>query len=279
VARPINATLFVNSFTATGNPGEYTFDSAFFNNQTDATGNGAGDATVGSVLYIPASDVNTGLLVAGVVHRYRITQLVIVDPQTLSGTILWDEKAGPEVDAPSNGAYCLYSEATTNNRFGLPPSETVYPELSAGSTIGALNLDIRDISDEFSQVGGGSQSLYFVGTTSDATPLVLAPKTSLATIPNNSSAIYKISVMGRRTDVPGEGCAFQFVGMLNRNSNSLSTALIGSPQKTIVARSDVLWDAEILADTTNGGVSVQIAGSASAQIEWTASVDLVKSTT
>ena len=278
MARPINASLFVNSFSPTGTPGEYTFDSAFFNNQTDATGNGASDAVVGSVLYVPASDLNTGFLAAGVVHRYKLTQLTVIDTQTISGTMIWDEKASGEIDQPANGSYCLFSEVTANNGFGLPPSETVYPELPAGSSLAAQNLDARDISDEFTQSGGHSE-LVLVGTSTNDTPEILVPKTLPPVIPNLSSAVYKISVIGRRTDVAGEGCAFEFVGLVNRNSNSASTALIGSPQKTIVARSNVLWDASVLADTVNGGVSVQIAGSAAAQIEWTASVDLVKSTT
>ncbi len=279
ISERLSSSLFVNSFDPTGTPGEYTFENAIFNNQTDATGNGASDAAVGSVLFVPTSDLNTGFVVTGVVHRYRLTQLTVVDPQTLSGTMIWDELPGVEVDLPSNGSYCLFAEVTANNRFGLPPSETVYPELPAGSSLSAQLIDLRDIADSFSPGGGGSSSLYLIGTSTNDTPEVLVPKTLPPVIPNLSSAVYKVSVIGRRTDVVGEGCAFEFVGLVNRNSSSASTALIGSPQKTIVARSNVLWDATILADTVNGGVSVQIAGSAAAQIEWTASVDLVKSTT
>lgn len=278
MARPINATLFVNSFLPTGTPGEYTFDSALFNNQTDATGNGALDATIGSVLYVPASDINTGFAVTGVVHRYRITQLQAIDPQTLSGTMIWDEKASGEIDVPGNGVYCLYSESTPTNHFGLPPSEAVYPELSPGSSMGSILLDTRDITDTFAPVAG-SPPVYLVGVTSGSGQVTLTPKTFPPVIPNDSSAIYKISVLGRRTDAVSEGCAFQFVGLVNRNSNSSTTALIGAPQKTIVARSNTSWDAAISADTVNGGVSVQVVGTEFAQIEWTASIDLVKSTT
>ena len=273
MARIVNATLFVSSFTSTGNDGEYTFTSATYENQADATGNGSADAKVGGILFVPATDVNTATPVPGVVHRYKITVLTVIDQSTLSGTILWDESNSAQVDEPTNGAYCLYSEPAPNNRFGLPPSEAVYPNLSAGSSLASTIVDIRDITDTL--IGG----LYLVGVTTSSTPITLTPKTSQPAIPNNSSAIFKISVLGRRTDVADQGCAFEFVGLVNQDSIASTTALIGSPQKTIVARSDSAWDATITSDTVNGGVSVQVTGTGSATLSWTARVNLITSTT
>lgn len=277
MARPINATLFVNSFSPTVTPGEYTFGPSPFNNQTDATGNGAADVVLGGVLYVPAADVNTGFLVPGVVHRYRITQFNAVDTQTLSGTIIWDEKASGEIDQPANGVYCLYSESTPNQHFGLPPSDSVYPELSAGSSLASTLLDVRDITDALA--GGVPPTFYLSGFTSGSAPITLTPKSYPPVLINNSSAVYKISVIGRRIDAASQGCAFQFTGLVDRNSNSATTILIGPPQKTILGRSNTEWNATVVADTVNGGLSVQVAGSDATQIEWTASVDLVKSLT
>ena len=53
MARIINGALTVDAFNPTGNPGEYTFENAIFNNQSDATGNGAYDVQVGFVLFFP----------------------------------------------------------------------------------------------------------------------------------------------------------------------------------------------------------------------------------
>lgn len=47
MARPLNGTLFVNEYTATGNPGEYTFTNGVFSTFTDVEGVGAYGITTG----------------------------------------------------------------------------------------------------------------------------------------------------------------------------------------------------------------------------------------
>lgn len=146
MARPINAALTVSAFTPTGNAGEYTFESALFSNQADATGNGAFDVTPGFALYVPASDVNTFMQVPGIFHRYVLTAVTPIDQNTLSGTLLWDEP-GDEVDAVTNGAACLLAQVTQNLKLGMLPSDAVYPEFAAGNTAEAFAVDERNILD------------------------------------------------------------------------------------------------------------------------------------
>lgn len=146
MARPINAALTVSAFTPTGNAGEYTFESALFTNQADATGNGAFDITPGFVIYVPASDVNTFMPIPGIFHRYVLTDVTAVDQGTLSGTILWDEP-GDEVDAVTNGAACLLAQVTPNLKLGMLPSDAVYSEFVAGNTAEAFAVDERNILD------------------------------------------------------------------------------------------------------------------------------------
>lgn len=146
MARPIKGTLYVSSFISTGNVGEYTFENAIFNNQADATGNAAYDTKVGAVIYVQATDANTGVQLPGVSHRYAITAITVIDAQTVSGTVIWDE-AGPEVDSITNGVTVIYTEKTPKRGFGLVPSDTIYSDLPAGSTIGALASDELSIFD------------------------------------------------------------------------------------------------------------------------------------
>jgi hypothetical protein len=146
MARPINAALTVSAFTPTGNAGEYTFESAQFSNQADATGNGAYDVTPGFVLYIPASDVNTFMQIPGIFHRYVLTAATPIDQSTLSGTILWDEP-GDEVDAVTNSTACLLAQVTPNLKLGMLPSDAVYTELVTGNTAEAFAVDERNILD------------------------------------------------------------------------------------------------------------------------------------
>lgn len=160
MARPINAALSVfNGFAATENPGEYTFDSAIFNNQADATNNGAGDVAIGFALFVPATDPNIGAVIPGVWHRYKLTAVTAVDAATLSGTILWDEP-GPELDVPTAVCVCMLAEVTPNLGLAILPSDTVYTDLPGGSTLQALSVDEKHRMDNPSGGGGGSSGTY-----------------------------------------------------------------------------------------------------------------------
>jgi len=158
MARIINGSLYVESYVSTGNPGEWSFVDAVYNNQADATGNGAHDITVGFVLYVPASDINTAEPIPGVLHRYVITDITPAPPGDtvhLTATIKWDERDPTEIDQPLNGSYAAISEPTQYCEYALPPTTEVYPELPGGSAEAAYNTDIRDITDYGSFSGSG----------------------------------------------------------------------------------------------------------------------------
>jgi len=151
MARVINGTLYVSVFNTTINPGEYTFTGAAYDNQADATGNGAFDLAAGFILFVQATDINLATPVPGVMHRYKLTSITVVDSVTIDGTILWDED-GPEVDQPTNGGYCIISEKTAEQRFGAPSAVGVYSNLPAGADISAISTDIRNTTDDFDAV-------------------------------------------------------------------------------------------------------------------------------
>jgi hypothetical protein len=158
MARVINGTLFVPSFTTTGTPGEWTFTGATYTNVTDATGNGAFDITTGFVLYVPASDPNTFLPVSGGCHRYLLTSVSIIDSSTIDGTMLWDE-GGAEIDTPTNGDTSIISEKGPGLGLGFPVSQQVYSSLGAGIDYAAYAADARAILDGIT-TGGGSDKEY-----------------------------------------------------------------------------------------------------------------------
>lgn len=153
MSRPINAALVVGAFSPTGNPGEYTFEDAVFNNQADATGNGAYDVVVGSVLYVPATDSNTAAQLSGIVHRYKLTSVTATDPTLLSGTMVWDELGVEETEVPTNGIGCLLAEPTPNLFLGRVPSDVIYPDVPFGTTVLSMLVDNYNIVD---RISGGS---------------------------------------------------------------------------------------------------------------------------
>jgi hypothetical protein len=171
--RFISASLFVDAFTATGNPGEYQIESGIFVNQADATGAGALDVAAGFVIYIPASDPNTFTAVPGLVHRYKFTEVNALDPSTLSGTIVWDEP-GEEVDAVTNGVTCLVSQTAGALRLGIIAHEAVYADVAAGTSFAAFTADERNILANLT-TGGGSGTGGPAGTLAREELLVVGP--------------------------------------------------------------------------------------------------------
>jgi hypothetical protein len=152
MARMINGTLFVTSFDPTGNPGEYTFTNAVYDNQADATGQGANDVQVGFIIYIPALDPFTFVPVPGISHRYKITAISYQDFTNLSATILWDED-GSEIDVPQNASYSIIAEDTPNLHLGLIPSRDVYANLEGGMSENAHDNDLLRIVDKLGVTG------------------------------------------------------------------------------------------------------------------------------
>lgn len=172
MTRPISAALTVSAFAATGVPGEYTFEGAIYNNQADATGNGAFDVQVGFILYVPASDLETFMPISGVVHRYKLTAVTAVDPSTLNGTIIWDDIGVETDEVPTNGVGCLLGEPSLNKHLAFLTIDSLYPELFVGNTAAASTNEVWSKLDS----GGGSTSntyRSYIGNNSDVEFMVI----------------------------------------------------------------------------------------------------------
>lgn len=200
MARIINGSLFVSSFDSTGNPGEWIITGAIYTNVTDATGNGAYDLQVGFLLYTPASDINTFMVVPGVVHRYKITQLEVVDSSTINATILWDE-GGDEVDAPTNGALSIISEPGAGLELGLPVSAAIYADILPGTDLGVVAAD-RHVKFQSSAstsyqeslgTGNGSTTAFSLAHTPSSTSAVLVFRNGLLVTQGEGSDQYSVS--------------------------------------------------------------------------------------
>lgn len=125
---------------------------------------------------------------------------------------------------------------------------------------------------------GDAQTGAFVlrRSTTDATATVLtsdgaAPATTNQIIlPNDSTYTFRILVVARRTDADNESAGYEFVGVVDRNANAASTALVGTVTKTVIAEDTAAWDVTVTADTTNGGLKVEVTGEAAKTIRWVA---------
>lgn len=121
--------------------------------------------------------------------------------------------------------------------------------------------------------------------TTDATSTVLASNASAASttnqviLPNNSAYHFKGSVIATVTG-GGDTAAWEFKGAIKRGANAASTAIVGTVIKDVVAydAGASAWDVTFTADTTNGGLKVEVTGAAATTIRWVAKLETTEVT-
>lgn len=115
------------------------------------------------------------------------------------------------------------------------------------------------------------------GDTSTTSPTTLtvdllsASTNNQVILPNNSAFMFTINVTARQSASLGtQAAAWKIEGLIRRESNASTTTLVSSNSTTI---SNVPgWSVNVQADTVNGGLAVNVAGSAT-NIKWVAIVN------
>lgn len=114
-------------------------------------------------------------------------------------------------------------------------------------------------------------------TTSDSTTTTLHTDGSSRHIrlPNNTTWLYKIRLVARRTDADGENAAWLFEGIIQKDGTNGSTAIV-TDSDTKTALVTTTWDGNVVADTTNGALQINVTGESGKTINWVAKVELVE---
>lgn len=121
--------------------------------------------------------------------------------------------------------------------------------------------------------------LHLRNRTTDATPSVLTSDsgtliltTNILQLNNRSSFLIEALVTGRTTD-GAKQIGIKLTALAERGATASTTAIVGNQVKSIIAnKGSVTWDANLIADTTRGGVYVQVTGEASTTIQWSATL-------
>lgn len=130
-----------------------------------------------------------------------------------------------------------------------------------------------------------NNKIITVATTTDATPAVLTTDNSLPNtvnqliLENDSTYTFSILVTARRLDADNESAGYKFEGVIDRNATASSVAFVGTPIKTVLAEDTAAWDCDIVADTTNGALSIVVTGELSKTIKWAAVCNTAEITT
>ena len=90
-------------------------------------------------------------------------------------------------------------------------------------------------------------------------------------LPNNSAYAFHGTIVARQKAGDGTACAaWKIEGLIRREANAGTTVLVNSA--TTVLDNTPSWGMALSADTTNGGLKVQVTGAASTNIRWTTSI-------
>ncbi len=179
-----------------------------------------------------------------------------------------------------------------------PPSATGTNSIAllSGSTAGAqdsLAIGVQSLSriqggvvqasGRFASSGDAQTGRYLLRTnTVNNIPTTMfvdgtAGSTTI-TMPDNSTWTFWITITGHRTDVNDGHAGYEFKGVIYRDSGAATTTIQGKTSKTVLAESNTPWDANVFADTVNGGFTVTVTGQTSKTIRWLALVETVEIT-
>jgi len=99
--------------------------------------------------------------------------------------------------------------------------------------------------------------------------------TSYVLVQADKMNAFNVRIVASTADIL-QGSAYELKGLINRNANEASTALIGSLTKTVIAESVSAWDVTATADTTYGALKITVTGQSSTTIRWVAFVEMVE---
>jgi len=162
-------------------------------------------------------------------------------------------------------------EATTNNAFALGHD-------GKSVTQGKFAYG----SGKFSTVSDAQTGTFVLRrATTDATATQLttnnggAATTNQIILPNNSAYSFSGTIVAREQASAGSDYAsWEIKGALLRDANAASTVLGNGIQNKMYATSGAsAWAIALTADTTNGGLKIEVTGAASTNIRWVATVN------
>jgi len=133
----------------------------------------------------------------------------------------------------------------------------------------------------FAASGDSQHGLFILRSdTTDATAEALTTNNSTAStnnqllLPNNSAYSFLGTIVARESAASGSDYAsWEIKGALLRDANAASTVLGNGIQNKLYATAGAsAWAIALTADTTNGGLKIEVTGAASTNIRWVATV-------
>jgi predicted phage tail protein len=164
----------------------------------------------------------------------------------------------------------------------IPFSEGTYSFTTAVFRVTLTRDDndaVKPVLENFSVYfhADGDQTTLQAQTTY-ATPVVMttdkeaANSLNIITLHDDSTAIVSGTVIARKSDGTEEG-RYYIEATLSRGTGAASTA-ISTSRLTVIHETEDTWDISLLAETTLGGLSVQVTGDGASTVDWVADLNV-----
>lgn len=188
------------------------------------------------------------------------------------------------VSNTSSGGSSVVIGGSTNTANG------VYSIVAGGSYGTTRSISGNFVTPSSAPIAGSSgvsqAAILVLGVaTSDATVTTLrsdnaaAGTTNQVILPNNSAYYFRGSVIANVTG-GGNTKAWTFEGAIKRGANAAATSIVGAVITNTIAQDSgaSTWTISVAADTTNGGLRVQVTGQAATTIRWVCKVETTEVT-
>jgi len=177
--------------------------------------------------------------------------------------------AASYVDSPYSLGFGGGSQIYSGNDYSIVLGRGAKSRIKGGVHFGGANC--------FS-AGQNQTGIYILGSdTTDATAEALTTNNSTPStdnqivLPNNSVYSFHGTVVARQDATDGSACAaWEVKGLIRREANAGTTTLVNSA--TTILDNTPSWGMALSADTTNGGLKIEVTGAASTNIKFLATV-------
>jgi hypothetical protein len=121
-------------------------------------------------------------------------------------------------------------------------------------------------------------AIYTVTATSTSAEMFINGTSTRLTIPASKTWAFRALVSAYQSAgaLSGNGAAYEFSGMIKRDSANNTTMSSAAWVKTVLYEDDPTWDATIAADDTNEALGFWVTGIDAGTIRWAATVDITE---
>jgi len=192
---------------------------------------------------------------------------------------------GSNAVASSTYAYCLggFSTASGHGSYAIGTSVLAAAQYSVAMgrrSKTTIEGQFAFSGEQFSSLGDSQTSIYVLRSdTTDATPEAMAtdgPNTTRNTtnqviLPNNSAYAFHGTIVARQQASQGTAtAAWKVEGLIRREGSAGTTVLVNSA--TTILDNTPAWGMALSADTTNGGLKIEVTGAAATNIRFVATI-------